>query len=255
MSAKTPKLQIKNLSKSFGAHQVLKNINLEVGAGESMVIIGGSGSGKSVFLKCMLGLLEPDSGQILVDGKETTKLEEHARYQLMTRFGMLFQNGALFDSMTVWENVGFGLIQQGHKNNYVKEIAIQKLAQVGLKPHVADMKPADLSGGMRKRVALARAICLDPEIIFYDEPTTGLDPITTDVINNLILKLKKELGATSLTITHNMSSAYKVADKVAMLYNGEMIFEGTPKEIQKTDNPYVQQFINGSAEGPIKMAV
>ena len=243
------------MHKSFGTNHVLKGINLTVNKGESMVIIGGSGSGKSVFLKCILGLLDPDQGSVVVDGTDTTHLQGRARYEQLGKFGMLFQNSALFDSMSVWENVAFGLLEQGEKRNDAKDVAIERLRQVGLRSRVADLMPADLSGGMRKRVALARAVCLKPEIIFYDEPTTGLDPITTDVINDLILKLKEELGITSLTITHNMQSAYKIADHVGMLYEGELIFTGTPKELKSTDNPYVQQFITGSAQGPIQMQV
>lgn len=255
MAKKPNTLEVKGITKSFGDKHVLKGIDLYAPKGESLVIIGGSGSGKSVLLKCMLGLLEPDQGQVLIDGEDTTHLKEKQRYQLMKKFGMLFQNSALFDSQLVWENVGFGLIQNGVRRKDVKEIAIDKLAQVGLKPEVADQLPSELSGGMKKRVALARAICLEPEIIFYDEPTTGLDPITTDVINELILKLKEELNITSVTITHDMTSAYKIADKIAMLYQGEILTEGTVKEIKNSDNPYVYQFINGLAEGPIKMKV
>lgn len=248
-------LEIRNLTKGFGGRQVLKGINLSVPKGDSTVIIGGSGSGKSVLLKCILGLLEPDDGQVLVDGQDTTHLDEKTRYKLMTRFGMLFQNGALFDSLSVWENVAFGLIREGTSESKAHKIAVEKLAMVGLAAHVADQAPSELSGGMKKRVALARAICQEPEIIFYDEPTTGLDPITSDVINELILKLKRELGVTSVTITHDMTSAYKIADHISMLFEGQMIAYGTVPEIQKSDNPYVQQFIHGRADGPIKMAV
>ena len=249
----TPIIEIRNVSKGFGDVKVLKNVNLTIPRGDSTVIIGGSGSGKSVLLKCILGLLEPDSGEILIDGKNTTHLNERERYKLMTRFGMLFQNSALFDSLSIWENVSFGLLQEGMKPLKAYEVALVKLAQVGLLPHVANQRPSELSGGMRKRVSLARAICQEPEIIFYDEPTTGLDPITSDVINDLILKLKHDLGVTSVTITHDMTSAYKIADHMSMLYEGEMIAYGTVKEIQQTKNPYVQQFIHGRADGPIKM--
>jgi phospholipid/cholesterol/gamma-HCH transport system ATP-binding protein len=251
----TPLLDIRDLTKSFGGRPVLKGINLTIPKGSSTVIIGGSGSGKSVLLKCILGLITPDSGQVLVDGHNTTHLSEKERYKLMTRFGMLFQNGALFDSLSVWENVSFGLLRDGVKHRAAYDTAIEKLAMVGLAPHVADQNPAELSGGMKKRVALARAICQQPEIIFYDEPTTGLDPITSDVINELILKLKRELGITSLTITHDMHSAYKIADHMAMLFEGQIIAYGTVAHIRDSDNPYVQQFIHGRAEGPIKMAV
>jgi phospholipid/cholesterol/gamma-HCH transport system ATP-binding protein len=247
------KISVQNITKGFNGNTVLDGINLDVEEGISQVIIGGSGSGKSVLLKCILGLLEVDSGKILVDGEDVTHLSTKDRYQLMHQFGMLFQNGALFDSMSIWQNVGFGLTQQGKKDSYVKDVAIEKLALVGLKKEVADLKPAELSGGMKKRAALARAICLEPDIIFYDEPTTGLDPITSDVINNLIIKLKNELGVTSIVITHDMGSAYKIADSMAMLYKGKMIAKGTVKEIQKSDNPYVEQFIHGKADGPITM--
>ena len=249
------KIKITNLAKSFGTKKVLTDINLEVKKGESLVIIGGSGSGKSVFLKCMLGLMTPTSGQVFIDDIETSALHEKHRYELMNKFGMLFQSGALFDSMYVWENVGFGLIRQGMKPEEVQEKAIEKLSNVGLAADVAFLKPSSLSGGMQKRVALARAICLEPEIIFYDEPTTGLDPIMADVIDNLIIKLKEDLGVTSVTITHDMKSAYKIADSMAMLYNGELIAQGNVKEIQNSTNPYVKQFINGDSNGPIELEV
>ena len=247
------KISVQNVQKGFNGKIVLDSINLDVEKGISQVVIGGSGSGKSVLLKCILGLLEVDSGKILIDGKDVTHLSQKDRYELMHQFGMLFQNGALFDSMSIWQNIGFGLIQQGKKDKYVKDVAIEKLALVGLNRDVADLKPSELSGGMKKRAALARAICLEPDIIFYDEPTTGLDPITSDVINDLIIKLKNELGVTSVIITHDMQSAYKIADSMAMLYKGKMIAKGTVKEIQKSDNPYVNQFIHGRAEGPRPM--
>ncbi len=249
----TPKIDIRNVQKSFGTKRVLENVNLTVEKGQSMVILGGSGSGKSVLLRCLLGLLAPDNGKILVDGVDTTRLNEQQRMQFMRKFGMLFQSGALFDSLSNWENIGFMLTQQGVKPSKVRQTAIDKLALVGLEPRVADQKPAELSGGMRKRVALARAICMEPEIILYDEPTTGLDPITSDVINDLILKLKEDLGVTSVTITHNMNSAFKIADRIAMLYMGKIIANGTVKEIKTSDNPYVTQFVNGLAQGPIKV--
>lgn len=248
-------LDAKHISKSFGPKEVLRDVSLQVEKGKSTVVLGGSGSGKSVFLKCLLGLLHPDNGNVFVDGQETTYASGKERYEIMRKFGMVFQNGALFDSLPIWENVGFGLTEQGVNPKDVKEQAIMRLAQVGLQAEVADQLPSELSGGMRKRVAFARAICLEPEIIFYDEPTTGLDPITSDMINDLIIKLREELGVTSITITHDMNSAYKIADRIAMLYHGEIIAEGTVKEIQTTDNPFVQQFIHGRAEGPIHMAV
>lgn len=250
-----PKIQAQNLTKKFGDKVVLENLNLSVQKGETQVIIGGSGSGKSVLLKCILGLLTPTDGCILIDGERTTHLKRKERYELMKKFGVLFQSGALFDSLSVWENVAFGLLQQNVKRKEAREIAINKLALVGLKPEVTDKNPNDLSGGMRKRVGLARAICLEPEIIFYDEPTTGLDPITTDVINDLILKLQEELNVTSLVITHDMRSAFKIADTISMLYHGRFIAKGTPEEIQNSEEPHVKQFINGSSDGPIKMTV
>lgn len=252
MSFEQMKMEITNLEKSFGEKRVLKNVNLQVKPGESVVIIGGSGSGKSVLLKSILGLLDPSSGCIKIDGQETTHLKEKGRYELMKKFGMLFQGGALFDSMPIWENICFVQRQEGMSEKEAKVLAIEKLGMVGLQPHVADQRPSELSGGMQKRVSLARAISLEPEIIFYDEPTTGLDPITSDVINDLIIKMRDELGCTSITITHDMHSAYKIADRMAMLYQGEIIAEGTVKEIQNSKNPYVQQFITGSAEGPIE---
>lgn len=252
----TDKLQLRQLEKSFGAKKVLQGITLDIQQGETFVIIGGSGSGKSVLLKCVLGLMEPSNGKVLVDGQVTTHLHGRARMKQMQKFGMLFQAGALFDSLSVWENVAFVLLEnQKMRRRKAKDIAINKLAQVGLDADVADLMPAELSGGMRKRVGLARAICHEPEIIFYDEPTTGLDPITADVINNLILKLQKDLGVTSIVITHNMQSAYKIGNRIGMLYEGKILETGTPDQIQKSDNPYVVQFINGSSTGPIKMNV
>ena len=245
------KIEIQNVSKHFGGTQVLKGVDLVIPSGQTTVILGGSGSGKSVLLKCILGLVTPDQGKVLIDGKNTTGLKEVDRYKLMTRFGMLFQSGALFDSMNNWENVAFGLLERKMKRKQARDIGISKLRMVGLKPEVADKMPSEMSGGMRKRVALARAICLEPEIIFYDEPTTGLDPITSDVINDLILKLKEELHITSVVITHDMTTAFKVGDYVAMLYDGKIIARDTGAKMQKIDNPFVQQFIHGRAEGPI----
>ncbi len=252
----TNKLQLRQVEKAFGAKKVIQGITLDVQAGETFVIIGGSGSGKSVLLKCILGLMEPTAGKIMVDDEVTTHLHGRARMKQMQKFGMLFQSGALFDSLTVWENVAFALLeQQKMRRRKAKDTAIHKLAQVGLAADVADLMPDELSGGMRKRVGLARAICHEPEIVFYDEPTTGLDPITADVINNLILKLQKDLGVTSVVITHNMQSAYKIGNRIGMLYEGKILETGTPEQIQRSDNPYVVQFINGSSDGPIKMSV
>jgi len=250
----TPKIQLIDLHKSFGAKKVLESVSLDVGAGESMVIIGGSGSGKSVTLKCMLGLLRPDSGRILIDGEEIVGMGPRDQERVMKKFGMLFQGGALFDSLPVWENVAFGLIQgQGVRRAKARDKAIEILAQVGLGQDVATLSPAELSGGMQKRVALARAIACEPQIIFFDEPTTGLDPIMGDVINDLIIKCVKDLGATAVTITHDMHSARKISDRIAMLYKGKLIWVGPTAEIDRSDNAYVEQFIHGRAEGPIKM--
>ena len=241
MKDKPIKISLSHVAKAFGNKQVLKDVNLEIRDGESVVIIGGSGTGKSVTLKCLLGLVKPDSGQI----KMATK-----------NIGMLFQGAALFDSLSVWENVAFVMLQQKHPDRQAaKKLAIQKLAQVGLPSEVADAYPADLSGGMKKRVGLARAIATNPEIIFFDEPTTGLDPIMSDVINDLIVDCVKKLGATALTITHDMNSAKKIADRIAMLYDGKIIWVGTVAELEKTKNPYVRQFVAGSAKGPIQMEV
>lgn len=245
------KIQVSALSKSFGSHRVLNKIDLSVKTGESVVIIGGSGSGKSVFLKCILGLLQPDGGNVVIDGQQTEGFTQQQRYRLMRRFGVVFQSGALFDSLSILENVGFTLLEKGQKRQQVREQVREKLLQVGLSPDVMDKMPAELSGGMRKRVALARAICNEPEILFYDEPTTGLDPIMSDIISELIIKLNEELGITSITITHNMKSAFKIADRMAMLYKGKLIAVGTPDAFHKSTDPYVSQFVNGSAEGPI----
>jgi len=253
MSA-APKLQLENVKKSFGSNHVLRGINLSIEKGKSLVVIGGSGTGKSVMLKSVLGLVHPDSGSIKVDGAETTGLKGKERDDLMRKFGMLFQGGALFDSLPVWENVAFGLIQgKGMNRKEARDIAVEKLRAVGLPSRTADLLPAELSGGMQKRVGLARAIAANPEIIFFDEPTTGLDPIMADVINDLIVETSKGLGATTLSITHDMASARKIADDIAMIYKGEIIWHGKASDIDHSGNEYVDQFIKGSAEGPIKM--
>lgn len=250
------KIKITNLHKAFGKKVVLDGVDLEVEKGESLVVIGGSGTGKSVLIKCVQGLLQPDSGSILIDGEETVGADEKEQNRLHSKMGMLFQGGALFDSLSVWQNVAFGLIEnQNMPKKQAKNEAIRVLRQVGLAPDVADLSPSELSGGMQKRVGLARAIATKPEIIFFDEPTTGLDPIMSDVINDLIIESVKGLGATALTITHDMASARKIADKIAMLYKGKIIWQGTVKEMDKTDNPYVRQFINGCSQGPIKVEV
>lgn len=250
------KIKITDLHKAFGRKVVLDGVDLEIKKGESLVVIGGSGTGKSVLIKCIQGILTPDSGSILIDDEEVVGVSEKEKEKLHSKMGMLFQGGALFDSLSVWENVAFGLLENKKmdKKNAKME-AIRVLRQVGLAPDVADLSPSELSGGMQKRVGLARAIATRPEIIFFDEPTTGLDPIMSDVINGLIIESVKGLGATALTITHDMASARKIADRIAMLYKGKIIWQGTVKELDKTNNEYVRQFINGSSEGPIKVEV
>ena len=250
------KIQIRNLHKAFGKKVVLDGIDLDIVKGESLVVIGGSGTGKSVLIKCIQGLLTPDEGSILVDEKEVVGINEQEKEELHSKMGMLFQGGALFDSLSVWENVAFDLLEnRGMDKKTAKSEAVRVLRSVGLAPDVADLSPSELSGGMQKRVGLARAIASKPEIIFFDEPTTGLDPIMADVINDLIIESVKGLGATALTITHDMASARKIADKIAMLYHGKIIWQGTVKEMDKTENPYVRQFINGCSQGPIKVEV
>ena len=251
-----PHILLSDVRKAFGSKRVLNGIDLGVDKGNSLVVIGGSGTGKSVMLKCILGLIRPDSGSIRIGGVEVTGLKGRERDAMMARFGMLFQGAALFDSLPVWQNVAFGLIQgKGMKRAKARDVAIEKLGQVGLGPEVANLHPAELSGGMQKRVGLARAIAADPEIIFFDEPTTGLDPIMADVINNLIVDCVKRLGATAISITHDMASARKIADHVAMIYKGEILWHGDAADIDRSGNPYVEQFIHGSAEGPIQMDV
>mgnify|MGYP000921774859 CR=1 FL=1 len=254
--ADTPKISIRGLKKRFGPKVVLDGLDLDVGAAESVVIIGGSGTGKSVLLKCILGLLDPEEGSIKVDGREVIGLSTRERELVNRKFGMLFQSAALFDSLSVWENVAFGLMSaQGKGKREAKEIAVEKLAQVGLPAQVGELQPSELSGGMRKRVGLARAIATQPEIIFFDEPTTGLDPIMSDVINDLIADCVHRLGASALSITHDMASARKIANRVAMLYEGRIIWQGPVAEIDRSGNPYVDQFIHGRAEGPIRMQI
>lgn len=246
-------IEIIDLHKSFGGNHVLRGVNLKVEAGESMVVIGGSGSGKSVLIKHIIGTLKPDKGSILIDGVDIAGLNENELYEIRKRFGMLFQMAALFDSMRVWENVAFALIRHAKLNEKeAKKIAIEKLRMVGL-VGVENLMPSELSGGMKKRVGLARAIAHEPEILLYDEPTTGLDPIMADAINDLIIEMKHRLSVTSIAITHDMHSAYKIADRIAMLYQGTIIEVGTPDEIKNTDNKIVKQFITGSAVGPIKI--
>jgi phospholipid/cholesterol/gamma-HCH transport system ATP-binding protein len=247
-----PKIELKDVKKHFGTKKVLDGITLTVTKGESLVIIGGSGTGKSVLLKCILGLLTPDSGSIRIDGREVTGLRGAARVELMRKFGMLFQGGALFDSLSVWENITFAVRPQRRlTRGQAKDLAVEKLAAVGLGADVATLSPAELSGGMQKRVALARAICANPDIIFFDEPTTGLDPIMADVINDLIVGCTRKLGLTTLSITHDMVSASKIANQIAMLYEGTLIWQGRAQDIRNSKNAYVDQFVHGRAHGPI----
>ncbi|OYU18025.1 MAG: ABC transporter ATP-binding protein [Rhodobacteraceae bacterium PARR1] len=243
-------ITLSGVHKSFGPNRVLRGVDLTIAKGESMVIIGGSGTGKSVLLKSVLGLVTPDAGSITLDGQDVTKGDRDA---FLARFGMLFQGGALFDSLKVWENVAFRLLRgtMARPKAEAREIAIEKLRRVGLKPETADLFPAELSGGMQKRVGLARAIAASPEIIFFDEPTTGLDPIMSGVINDLIREIVVEMGATAMTITHDMSSVRAIADKVAMLHDGLIRWTGPVGEMDATPDPYVQQFIHGRATGPI----
>jgi phospholipid/cholesterol/gamma-HCH transport system ATP-binding protein len=256
MSARRLKIEIRGLRKSFGDKHVLNGIDLDVGVGQSLVVIGGSGSGKSVTLKCVLGLIQPDAGSIKVDGEEVVGMNGTDRERLLRKFGMLFQGSALFDSLRVWENVAFGLVQgRGMARDAAKEVALRKLGAVGLGPEVGELWPAELSGGMQKRVALARAIATEPEIIFFDEPTTGLDPIMADVINGLVRKCVSDLGATALSITHDMASARKIGDRIAMIYDGRIIWSGKVQDIDHSGNEYVDQFIHGRGDGPIKMPV
>jgi phospholipid/cholesterol/gamma-HCH transport system ATP-binding protein len=242
---------IKDLYKSFGQNHVLRGLNLEVKCGESMVVIGGSGTGKSVLIKCVIGLLRHDRGEIYVDGQQVSSLDEEGWNELRKKFGMLFQRDALFDSLSVWENVGFALRRHTKLSDAkIKELAVEKLKLVGMQ-NVENLMPAELSGGMRKRVSLARAIAMEPAILLYDEPTTGLDPIMANVINDLIVTMREKLEVTSIAITHDMNSAYRIGDRIAMLYKGEIIEVGTPDEFKSSPNPIVQQFIRGDVEGPI----
>jgi phospholipid/cholesterol/gamma-HCH transport system ATP-binding protein len=249
-------LELYNVHKSFGKKHVLNGLSVTVNKGRSLVVIGGSGTGKSVLLKCILGILQPDSGHIRVAGENAIGLKGKARDDYLRRFGMLFQGAALFDSLSVWENVAFGLTHgRDVPRAKAKDAAMEKLHLVGLTPDVGNLHPAELSGGMQKRVALARAIATDPEIIFFDEPTTGLDPIMADVINNLIVDCVKRLGATTISITHDMASARKIADDIAMIHKGEIIWRGEANQVNRSGNAYVEQFINGRADGPIQMDV
>jgi phospholipid/cholesterol/gamma-HCH transport system ATP-binding protein len=244
-------IELISVTKSFGPNHVLRGVNLTIPRGESMVVIGGSGTGKSVLLKSILGLVIPDTGSITLDGQDVKKADRDA---FLARFGMLFQGGALFDSLKVWENVAFRLLRGARKlpKDQARAIAIEKLRRVGLKPETADQFPGELSGGMQKRVGLARAIAAEPEIIFFDEPTTGLDPIMSGVINALIREIVVEMGATAMTITHDMSSVRAIADRVAMLHDGLIRWTGPVAEMDAASDPYLQQFIHGRSTGPIE---
>ncbi len=256
MPGTTPKISIRGLKKSFGAKEVLRGVDLDLAAGSSLVVIGGSGTGKSVLLKCILGLMPADAGEILIDGVNILKATSAERERRTREIGMLFQGSALFDSLKVWENVAFRLIYSERKLGFTaRQRALDCLAKVGLDADVGALSPSELSGGMQKRVALARAIAADPSILFFDEPTTGLDPITADVINSLIVERVREAGATAISITHDMASARKIADEVAMLHQGRIIWRGAASEIDRAGNPFVDQFVNGRADGPIKMAL
>ena len=250
----TPKIALRDVYKSFGDNHVLRGISLDLAPGRSLVVIGGSGTGKSVLLKCILGLMFPDSGTICIDGEQVNGLGGRKQAKVMAKFGMLFQGGALFDSLTVWENVAFRLLYaDGMGRTEAKARALAALAQVNLEADTALLRPAELSGGMQKRVGLARAIVARPEILFFDEPTTGLDPITADVIDNLIRRQVSALGATAVSITHDMTSARKIADEIAMLYDGKIIWRGPAQDVDHSGNPYVEQFVTGSETGPIKV--
>ena len=244
-------IRIKGLWKSFGDNKVLKGLNLDIETGETIVVIGQSGCGKSVLMKTVVGLLIPDDGEIEIENVSLKNISRKKLLEIRKKIGMVFQSSALFDSFSVWENVGLGLIEHSKMSqDEIMRIAREKLKLVGLSD-VEDMYPAELSGGMKKRVGIARAIAMNPQFVLYDEPTTGLDPIIADRINNLIIELQKKLNITTVAVTHDIISAYKIADRIAMLYDGEIIFDGTPKEVQNTDNPYVQQFIKGEGEGPV----
>ena len=253
MSKPPPKIAMKHLCKTFGANRVLNDLSLDIETGESVVVVGQSGTGKSVMLKCILGILSPDSGSILIDGEEIVGASERDMERVRRKFGMLFQGGALFDSLPVWRNVTFGLTQgQLTQPARMRAIAEEYLERVGLGRDILYLRPSELSGGMQKRVALARAIAPRPEVLFFDEPTTGLDPIHADVINDLIVSLVDDLGITALTITHDMASARKIAHRVAMLYRGRIIWHGPRDRLYASGNPYVDQFVQGNAEGPIR---
>ena len=249
-----PKIAVRGLHKSFGEKAVLRGIDLDVGVGESVVVIGGSGNGKSVTLKCILGLLQPERGSIAIDGEETVGKHGADRERIIRKFGMLFQGAALFDSLKVWENVAFGLIEgRGVERKAAREIALRKLGAVGLGPEVGELWPSELSGGMQKRVGLARAIAVEPEIIFFDEPTTGLDPIMGAVIDDLLVECVKQLGSTAVAITHDIASARRIGDAAAMIHRGQIVWSGPASDLMDSGNPVVDQFTHGRREGPIQM--
>jgi phospholipid/cholesterol/gamma-HCH transport system ATP-binding protein len=251
-----PKLAWVGVKKRLGGRDVLQGLDLDVGAGRSLVVIGGSGVGKSVTLKTALGILTPDAGEIRVDGRDVAHLNHADRAPLMSKSGMLFQGAALFDSLTVWENIAFRLIHaQNMPRAEAKARALDTMRKVRLAPEFAERYPVELSGGMQKRAGLARAIVAKPEIIFFDEPTTGLDPITADAINDLIVEMVKELGCAAVSITHDMASARKIADEIAMLHQGRIIWRGPAADVDRSGSPFVEQFVNGRADGPIQAVV
>jgi phospholipid/cholesterol/gamma-HCH transport system ATP-binding protein len=252
----TPKLQLVGIKKRLRGRQVLDGVDIDVAPGKSLVIIGGSGVGKSVTLKCALGLMKPDAGQVLVDGADVTRMPSEIRARVMRKFGMLFQGGALFDSLTIWENIAFRLLYaDGVSRKDARERAIEAMRKVRLTPDFADVRPVELSGGMQKRAGLARAIIAKPDILFFDEPTTGLDPITADAINDLIIDMVKDLGCAAVSITHDMASARKIADEIAMLYAGKIVWRGPASAIDTSGNAMVDQFVAGRADGPIQAVV
>jgi phospholipid/cholesterol/gamma-HCH transport system ATP-binding protein len=245
-------IEIQGLKKSFNDKPVLRGVDLTIETGESIVIIGRSGCGKSVLLKHIIGLIQPDEGRIIIDGEDITRMTEEELYRMRRKFGVLFQGAALFDSMTVWENIALGLLENSDlSEEEINRIVEEKLNLVGL-PNIENLKPAELSGGMKKRVGLARALAMNPEYVLYDEPTTGLDPIMADIINQLVIDLNEKLDVTTIAVTHDMVSAYKIADRIVMLHRGVILFSGTPDEVKNTDNEVVRQFIEGRADGPIK---
>ena len=257
MTAETePKIKVTGLAKSFGANHVLRGVDLDVQDGESLVLIGTSGSGKSLLLKCILGLQAPDSGSIVVDGAETVRYGGNDRMRFIDRFGVLFQYSGLFDSLTVWQNIAFKLIQEGRlPQKAAREKAAETARSVGLAPEVVDLYPHELSGGMQKRVGIARAVITEPEFLFLDEPTAGLDPIMTNVIGQLITESVRKLGATAISITSDMTGARQIADRIAMLHEGRIIWIGSKASADESDNPYVDQLIHSRAQGPIEMRV